>query len=168
MEEYITLKKKNVLKFGIRDENNDPIKDEKGDYIYLEFDTEDIELPLRLNQCEAEHRKNLEYLKMQSIIIDKKNDKTGKYLLTSNQEQKIKLIKEFYTREMKALDLFLGQGGCKKLLNGRKPYWNMFDDFVGEDGILNPILPKLKCSFDGIANQVKNKYSSNNQEKVLK
>ena len=55
MADFIQLKKDNILRIGIKDiEGNDTGE-------HLEFDMEDIELPLRLNECEARHRKNLEF-----------------------------------------------------------------------------------------------------------
>ena len=156
MADFIQLKKDNILRIGIKDiEGNDTGE-------HLEFDMEDIELPLRLNECEAKHRKNLEFLKMQFVIIDKKEDKKGKFILTWKEEEKLKVLQEFYKREMEALDLFLGKNGTNKLLNGRKPYYSMYEDI---NDMLVPILPKLKLKADDIANKIKEKYSNKATEK---
>ena len=156
MADFIQLKKDNILRIGIKDiEGNDTGE-------HLEFDMEDIELPLRLNECEARHRKNLEFLKMQFVIIDKKEDKKGKFILSWKEEEKLKVLQEFYKREMEALDLFLGQNGTNKLLNGRKPYYSMYEDI---NDMLVPILPKLKLKPDDIANKIKEKYSNKATEK---
>ena len=72
------------------------------------------------------------------------------------------MLQEFYKREMEALDLFLGQNGTNKLLNGRKPYYSMYED-ISE--ILEPIMPKLKLRADDIVNKIKEKYSNNATEK---
>ena len=156
MEDVIQLKKNNILKIGIKDANGNDTGE------HLEFDMEDIELPLKLNECEAKHRKNLDFLKMQFVIIDKKEDKKGKFILSWKEEEKLKVLQEFYKREMEALDLFLGQDGTKKLLNGRKPYYSMYEDI---NDMLVPILPKLKLKADDIANKIKEKYSSKTNEK---
>lgn len=156
MEDVIQLKKNNILKIGIKDANGNDTGE------HLEFDMEDIELPLKLNECEAKHRKNLDFLKMQFVIIDKKEDKKGKFILSWKEEEKLKILQEFYKREMEALDLFLGQNGTNKLLNGRKPYYSMYED-ISE--MLEPIMPKLKLSADDIANKIKEKYSSKTNEK---
>jgi len=66
---------------------------------------------------------------------------------------------------MEALDLFLGEGGTKKLLNGRKPYYEMYDDI---NDILEPILPKLQKTAEDIEDRIKQKYSNNSQKEVLK
>lgn len=155
---FIQLKKDNILRIGIMDAEGNPTGE------HLEFDLEDIELPLRLNKCEEMHHKNLQYIKMQFAIIDKKEDVKGKKLLSVNEEQKIKLLKEFYEREMEALDLFLGKDGTKKLLNGRKPYFTMYDDIAE---ILAPIMPKLKMRKEDIMNKIKNKYSNSKDKNVL-
>lgn len=156
MADFIQLKKDNILRIGIKDiQGNDTGE-------HLEFDLEDIELPLRLNECEAKHRKNLEYLRNQFVIIDKKEDKKGKFILSWKEEEKLKVLQEFYKREMEALDLFLGQNGTNKLLNGRKPYYSMYEDI---NDMLVPILPKLKLKADDIANKIKEKYSNKATEK---
>ena len=156
MTDVIQLKKDNILRIGIKDSNGVDTGE------HLTFDLEDFELPLRLNQCEAQHRKNLEFVKNQFIIIDKKEDKKGKFLLSWKEEEKLKVLQEFYKREMEALDLFLGQNGTNKLLNGRKPYYSMYEDI---NDMLVPILPKLKLKADDIANKIKEKYSSKATEK---
>lgn len=156
MADFIQIKKDNILRIGIKDfEGKDTGE-------HLEFDLEDIELPLRLNECEAKHRKNLEFVKTQFVIIDKKEDKKGKFILSWKEEEKLKVLQEFYKREMDALDLFLGQNGTNKLLNGRKPYYSMYDDI---NDMLEPILPKLKLKADDIANKIKEKYSNKATEK---
>ncbi len=159
-ENFIQLKKSDILKIRIKDENG------KDTGEHLEFDLEDISLPLKLNQCDIEHKKNLEYIRNQFLIIDKKQDSKGKYILSKNEEEKIKVMNEFYKREMKALDLFLGKDGTKKLLNGREPYFSMYDEFAE---IIEPILPLLKKNSDNIKNKIMNKYGKKQEEKnVLK
>lgn len=94
MEDFIQLKEDNILRIGIKDKEGNPTGE------HLEFDMEDIELPLKLNKCEADHRKNVMYVRNQFIVIDKRQDKKGKYLLSFNEEEKIKTLQEFYKREM--------------------------------------------------------------------
>lgn len=162
MADFIQLKKDSILRIGIKDsEGNDTGE-------HLEFDLEDIELPLKVSECEMKHKKNVEYLKMQFTIIEKKEDKKGnkkgKFLLSWKEQEKIKLVKEFYEREMEALDLFLGKDGCKKLLNGRNPYISMYDDI---NDMLEPIIPKLKVRTDDIKNKIVSKYGNNKENGVL-
>lgn len=158
---FIQLKKDSILRIGIKDSDGNDTGE------HLEFDLEDINLPLRLNECDEKHRKNLENLRNQFVIIDKKEDKKGKKLLSWKEEEKLKVLQEFYKREMEALDLFLGQNGTRKILNGRNPYYSMYEDI---NDMLKPIMPKLKLRADDIAKKIKDKYSyANNQDKnVLK
>lgn len=153
--EYIKLKKNNVQRFGIM--TDDGI--DTGEYI--EIDVEDIELPFKINDCEKQHRENLQNLKNKFVIIDKKQDHKGKNLMSANEEEKLKALKEFYKKEEEALDLFLGEGGTKKLLNGRKPYYSMYDDI---NEMLKPILPILEKATNNLTESIKSKYKNNNDE----
>ena len=65
---------------------------------------------------------------------------------------------------MHALDLFLGEGGTKKLLNGRNPYYSMYNEF---SEILNPIMPLLDVKMEDIENKIKQKYSDEREENSL-
>ena len=161
MNEYIQLKKDNILKIGIKDSNGN----ETGEH--LEFDLEDIDLPLRINQCDIEHRKNLSWLRSQLLIIDKKQNikvKKSKNILNSKDMEKIYAIKEFCKRETAALELFIGKDGVKKFLNGRKAYYSMYED-ISE--MLEPIMPLLNKSIDDITDKIKKKYSLKKEENVL-
>lgn len=155
MADFIQLKKDNILRIGIKDAEGKPTGE------HLEFDLEDIELALKLNECEAKHRKNIEYVRNQFMIIDKKEDKKGKFLLSWKEEEKLKVLQDYYKREEEALDLFLGEGGTKKLLNGRKPYYSMYEDI---NEMLEPILPKLQVRGDDILNKIKNKYKDDKKD----
>ena len=59
---------------------------------FLEFDLQDIELPLRYQELLEKDKKNKENLKNQLIIIDKRQDVKGKKLLSKNEEDKIKKL----------------------------------------------------------------------------
>jgi hypothetical protein len=76
-------------------------------------------------------------------------------------------MQKVYQDEMKALDLFIGEGKTQMLLDlmGRKPYLTMYND-IGR--ILQPILPKIKQNKDTIAEKIKEKYSILNDKEVLK
>lgn len=160
-ENFIQLKKDNILRFGIKDsEGNDTGK-------YISFDLEDITLPLKLNDSEDMHHKNIINLRDRFIIIDKKEDAKGKKILSRKEEEKFKALNEYYKNEIKALDLFIGEGKTQMLLDlmGRNPYYSMYED-ISE--MLNPILPKLKMNADSIKKQIINKYGKNNDSEVLK
>lgn len=152
-ESFIQLEKSNVLKIRIK--NSDGEDTGK----YLEFDLEDIELPLRLNECEEAHKRNVKYLKDQFLIIDKKEDHKGKKLLSWKEEEKLKVLQKVYKDEMDALDLFIGKGKTQMILDlmGRKPYFSMYDD-IGK--LIEPILPQLKINVESIKDKIKAKYTS--------
>lgn len=154
--EYINLKKrKDILKLGFKDEEGNIILDNNGNEVFLEFDCGDIELPLRYNKCVKLIDKARQNLKNQLIIIDKKQDHKGKQFLSSNEEAKIKAVNLFYIEMENAMDLFLGEGGTRKFLNGKNPYFEMWDDI---DEILKPHYPKLKLTINDMTNRIKEKY----------
>ena len=139
----------NILRFAITDHGK-----ETGEY--LEFDLEDIELPFRLDESYKLHNANIEDVKRRLQVLDKKQDSKGKGFMTKNQEEQVRIIQEFYKKEEKALDLFLGEGATKKMLNGRKPYLTMFEDISER---IAPILPQLKLEYSNIVDKIKSKYS---------
>lgn len=154
--DYIKIKdKKDILKLGIMDEQGKVVKDEQGDEVCLEFDMGDIELPLKYNKCVNSIENARRELKAQFIIIDKKQDHKGKQLLSANEEAKAKAVRQFYKKTEEAMDLFLGKGGTRKYLNGRNPYWEMFDD-ISE--AIEPYLDKMKLTVTGMTDRIKNKY----------
>lgn len=150
METKIKLKKENVLKV--------PIYDEEDNFTgnYLEFDLEDIELPLKWQSIEEEHKKNLNFLKMNFALAEKKPEKKGKKMLTSVEEEKFKILKEFYQKEIETLDIVLGSGGTAKLLNGRSPYYQMFNDIME---YLEPLTPYFEEGFKKAQESIIKKYS---------
>ena len=156
MENYIKIKpKKDILKLGIMDENGNIVKDNNGNEVCLEFDLADIDLPIKYNKCVAMINDAKKELKMQMIIIEKKQDHKGKGYLTYNEEAKVKAVKNFYKKMETAMDLFLGEGGTRKYLNGRKPYYEMFDD-IGE--AIKPYEDKFKLTLTDMTDRIKNKY----------
>lgn len=154
--DYIKLKqRKDILKLGIINEEGEIIKDNNGDEIFLEFDLGDVELPLKYNKCINLMNQARNNLKAQFIIIDKKQDHKGKQLLSSNEEAKVKAVRQFYKDMEQAMDLFLGEGGTKKFLNGRNPYYEMWDDI---DEMLKPYHSKMKLTVTDMTNRIKEKY----------
>lgn len=154
--EYIKLKnRKDVLKLGFQDEEGNIIKDENNREVYIQFDLGDIDLPLRYNKCInliSQARKNLN---AQMLIINKKQDNKGKQLLSSNEVLKVKAFKQCYKEMEEAMDLFLGEGGTRKFLNGRNPYIEMWDD-ISET--LEPYMNKMQLTVEGMEQRIKQKY----------
>lgn len=159
-ESFVQLKKRDLVYIGIKDEDGNDTGER------FVFDLEDIELPLRLVECDEMHKKNITNLRDKFIIIDKKEDKKGKKVISWKQEEKIKALNEFYKNEMVALDKFIGEGKTQRILDlmHSKPYYEMFEDIIE---MINPIIPKLKTTADDIKKKIIDKYSNKDSE-VLK
>lgn len=150
-QNVIQLKKDDILRLKIVDtEGNDTGNQ-------LEFDLSDIELPLIYQKIIEEDKKNRAYLRNQFTIIDKKEDHKGKKLLSSNEEAKVKAMAEFFKKEKEIYDMFLGENGVNKLLNGRKLTLNTLTEI--DEIIEKTILPKMKTNAQNIKEKIMSKYS---------
>lgn len=163
MENYIKVEKKDIFKLGIADENGNPKLDKNGKEVYLEFDLADIELPLKLNKCEHLIRKAQVNFKNKLVIIEKKQDKKGKMLLSSNEEEKVRALQDYYKDMEEAIDLFIGEGGTEKVFGSRR-YWEMYEDL---SEMLKPFLPQMKLSVTDMTNRIADKYKEK-ESNVLK
>ena len=161
-DNYIQLNKSNVLKLGIK------TADGKETGEYLEFDFEDLELPLRYQNLLEKDKKNKEWAKNQIRIIEKRQDVKGKKLFSKNQEDEIKFINEFFKKEVEIYNMFLGENGVQKLLNGRKLGWTTLDEI--DELIEKYIIPHLEISQENIEKKIKEKYSKavERNEEILK
>jgi hypothetical protein len=148
-----------ILRLRIVDENGNDTGN------YLEFDLEDIELPIKWQQLAEEDKKNRAYVKNQIAIIEKKQDHKGKKLLSANEEAKIRAMQDFYKKEVEVYNMFLGDNGVQKLLNGRKLSWGTLTEI--DDIIINTILPKLEINAENIKDKIMKKYSNSKEEGVL-
>lgn len=149
----IQFKRENVLKLKLKNE----MGEDTGEY--LEFDLEDIELPLRYQQALEEHKKNYNSLKNQLLIISKKEDHTGKKFLSSNQEASLIALSEFYKKEIKIMDLILGEGKTQMILDKvmrRKPYLTMFNDIMES---IEEVSDLFNVGYSSIEEKIKQKYS---------
>lgn len=150
-ENFIQLKKSDTLKLGIRTEEG------QNTGSFLEFDLEDIELPLKYQEIIEKDKKNKENLRNQMLIIDKRQDVKGKKLLSKNEEDKIRALNDFFKKEIEIYNIFLGENGVQKLLNGRKIGWTTLEEI--DEIIEKQILPHLNISMENITKKVKDKYS---------
>lgn len=158
-DNIIQLKEnEDILKLRIKDvEGNDTGN-------FLEFDLTDLELPLRYQDMIEQDKKNRAYIKNQLNIIDKKQDHKGKKLLSSNEEEKVKAMIEFYKKEVEILNMFLGENGVEKLLNGRKLTWSTIEEIV--ELIEKQISPKLKINANNIKDRIMKKYSNKKDDVI--
>ena len=162
MENIIKLNKDNVLRLKI--ETNDG--KETGEY--LEFDLEDIELPLKLQEMLEKDKKNKEWLKNKIIIIEKKQDVKTDKLISKNEEEKIKALNSFFNKEIEIYNMFLGENGVQKLLNGRKIGWTSLQEI--DEIIEKQIAPFISISAENITEKIKEKYgqSFKKEQQILK
>lgn len=155
----IQLKRnEDILRFGIKDEEGNDTGN------YLEFNLEDIELPLKYQKLLEKDKKNRLNLKNQMTIIEKQQDHKGKKLLSSKQEAKIKAFNEFYKEEVEVYNMFLGDNGVEKLLNGRTLSWGTLDEI--DEIIEKVIMPKLKINAENIKEKIIKKYSNKRDDVI--
>lgn len=159
MEAYIKLKNdEDILRFKIQDANGK----ETGET--LEFDLRDIEAPFRYQELLERDKKARIKLKADMIAIEKKKDTKGKKLYSSKEEATLKAVKEFYQEEEKVYDMFLGEGGVKKLLNGRALGLGTLSEI--DEIITTYIIPKLEENAKDIKKEIMNKYSNKKDDVI--
>ena len=161
-DNFIQLKKRNTLKLGIRNEDGEDTGN------FLEFDLQDIELPLKYQEMLEKDKKNKEWAQKQITIIDKRQDVSGKKMLSKNEEDRIKILNEFFKKEVEIYNIFLGDKGVEKLLNGQALGWtslSLIDEYIEKQ-----ILPYLDMDMKRISDLVKEKYGQaiKRNEEVLK
>lgn len=152
IDNYVQVAKDNRLRLTLVTEDQKPTGE------YLEFDLEDISLPLKYQELVEKDKKNRVWLKNQFLIIDKKQDVKGKKLLSKNDEDRIKAVNDFVAKEIEVYNMFLGDNGVEKLLNGRKPNWSMFDEI--NQIIEEQITPYIEKAMGDITNKIKEKYGT--------
>lgn len=155
----IGLKNENILKLEIVDEKGNSTGE------YLEFDLEDIEIPFKYQEIIERLKKSRQNLKNQFVIIEKKQDHKGKKLMSSNEEEKLKALNNFYKEQVEIYNIFLGENGVQKLLNGRKLRWTTLSEI--DELIEKQIAPQLNITMDDITKKIKSKYSNKKEDNVL-
>ena len=159
-DNVIQLKEnKNILKLYIQNENGEKTGE------YLEFNLEDIELPIKYQTIIEEDKKARINLKNQFVIIEKKEDRKGKKLLSANEEAKIKAVQEFLKKEVEIYNMFLGENGVQKLLNGEKLSWSSLE-YIDEI-ITKQIMPQLEINAEDIKSKIMSKYSVKKADDVI-
>ena len=143
------------------------IYDEKGKDTgeTIEFNLEDIGLLLRYQEMLERDKRNRQNLQNKMIIIDKQQDHKGKKLLSSKQEAQIKAMNEFYKEEIEIYNMFLGERGVEKLLNGRAVSWTSLEKI--SEMIEKQILPKLTINAENIKDKIVKKYSTKKEDGVI-
>lgn len=150
MENTIKLNKDDILRLKIQ------TSDGKETGEVLEFDLSNIELPLIYQDLLEKDKKNKEVLKNKLMLIEKREDVKGKKLLSKNQEDEIRALQEFFIKEKEIYNMFLGDRGVEKLLNGRKLGWTSLQEI--DEIIEKQIVPYLDLSMTKIQDKIKEKY----------
>lgn len=156
-DNFIQLNEDSILRLEIRDKNGTPTGE------HLEFDLEDIEIPLKYQELVEIIKKNNVNLRNDFLVIEKRQDVKGKKLLSKNEEDKIKAIQEYFKKQIEAYNMFLGENGVQKLLNGRKVGWTTLQEI--DEIIEKQISPYFDKAIDKITKKVKEKYGNFNIKK---
>lgn len=153
MAEQLRIHRKDIYEIEVNDDGET-----------LVFAMGDLTLPFRLNEAYEEIGKIQDELKQKLVIIGKKQDSKDKNsALTKNQLAIVQAQKEAFAKMRKAMDKFLGEGGCQKVF-GDANYLEMYNDLFeeltrkGEDGLSH--FDKMKISSDSIAVRIEEKYKS--------
>lgn len=159
-DNYIQLKKdENAIVFKIRDtEGNDTGN-------VLEFNLTNIDLLERYQELLERDKKNRQELKNSLLILEKKQDHKGKNLLSYKEEEQLRLYREFYNKEIEVYNIFLGENGVQKLLNGRELTWFTLNEI--DEIIEKVIYPKLQISAKNVRKEIMQKYSNNKRDDVI-
>lgn len=163
MNEYINIKKRDIVRIGIKDEDGNVKLDKDGHEVFIEFDLEDINLIDNYSKAITMCEKAGKTLQSELVIINKKEDVKINDYITRNQKAKMDALKKYYKSIEEAMNLFLGENGFDKIF-GSKRYLTMLDDL---SEMLAPIMPLLKVNVDSIQNKIITKYKSHD-ENVLK
>ena len=159
-EKFITLNKSEILKVEIRDCEGVPTGD------YLEFDLEDIELPLKYSEIIERTEKNKIELENKLTNIKKQQDVEGKYGLTKNQKDEFEALKNFFYKQAEIYDILLGENGVNKLLCGRKLGWTTLKEI--DEIIKNQLAKYLNYDAERVVDKIKKEYAPKTNENVLK
>lgn len=131
---------------------------------FLEFNLEDIELPIKYQELQDRDKKNRNNLQDRLHLIDKKEDVDEGKILTRNEREKIIAIQDFLKEEVKIYNIFLGENGVEKLLNGKSLQWDTLQKI--DKIIEEQILPHLDIKMESINEKIKKKYATNEEEEI--
>ena len=93
--------------------------------------------------------------------IVQKAKELGIYI-DENEEDKIRAINDFFKKEIEVYNMFLGERGVEKLLNGRKIGWTTLQEI--DEIIDKQISPHININIQKITDKIKQKYSYSNDK----
>lgn len=160
MAEKLRIQRKDIYEIEVND-NGDTIA----------FALGDIELPFRLSEAYEDIDRIQQNLKQKLLVIEKQQDSRIKGSpMTKNQKAACEAQKQAFKDMRKAMDKFLGEGGCQKIF-GDANYFEMYTDLFeeltkkGEDGLSH--LDRMKISNDSISERIQRKYSTHTGNQVI-
>lgn len=137
----------------------------------IRFDLKDVDLPFKLQRAFDGAKKAQKELEKKIAQIAQQEDSKGEDdLLSANEFALAEARSEAFASMRKAMDEFLGEGGCQKIF-GDTNYIDMYDDLFDElskpqeDGKSH--LEHMELSAAGIRKRIEDKYG-NQQSGVLK
>lgn len=111
---------------------------------------------MRLNKAYTEVDKTLGWLRGQIALFEKEQECSEKSGILTKAEEKFYKNWEKAFRDMrKAMDGFLGDGGCQKLFGDRN-YLEMWNDLYEQ---LEPHIEKMGLKSEDIKTRIKEKYA---------
>lgn len=147
-----------LLIMKIKDSNGNETGEE------LVFDLNDVEFLLRYQNMLYKISKLKEKVKNDILVINKREDVKGKKLFSKNQEDVIKAEEDFIKNMAEAYNMFLGENGVQKLLNGRKLGWTSLATI--DEIIEKQIVPKVGVTIEDVKKNIISKYGFKNEEEL--
>ena len=137
----------------------------------IQFNLKDVDLPFRFQRAYEGIKQTQTKMKADMVIAEKKSgDKADGALFSERELALAKVRKQAYADMRKAMDGFLGEGGCQKIF-GDTDYIDMYDDLFdalnekGEDGLSH--FDRMQMGAEDVKKKIAEKYG-NDEDDVLK
>ena len=156
-ENIVQIKRIDSIKLKLVNEQGEAT----GEYLYVKV--KDVEAPIRLQKLYDDTIKITNEFRDKIKIIEKKQDHEIKgKIFTANQQAQYEALKEYYKKRVDIYNMFLGENGVQKLLNGQQITWDAFDWL--DEVIDKQIVPHIDTTFKGMINKIREKYKVNIKE----
>lgn len=137
----------------------------------ISFDMKDVDLPFKLQRAYDGVKRVQTKMQGEIAVLDKKEDHELKDSMFTYKELELaKIRKRAFADMRKAMDEFVGNGGCQKIF-GDTDYLDMYDDLFealnekGEDGMSH--FDRMQLSAESIKKSIEEKYG-NEDDDVLR
>ena len=156
-ENIVQIKRIDSIKLKLVDEQGEAT----GEYLYVKV--KDVEAPIRFqNMIDETQRIGIE-LRDKLKIIEKQQDHEVKgKIFTAKQQAQYDALKEYFDKRTDVYNMFLGENGVQKLLNGQQATWDTFEWI--DEVIEKQILPHIDMTFKGMTDKIREKYKVNIKE----